>query len=986
MIETSNLKLNKEQIAAVKFGDGPLLIIAGAGTGKTTVISERVKHLIMSGLAKPEEILALTFTEKGAKEMEERIDVALPYGYTQMWVMTFHSFCDQILRDNAIHIGLSPSYKLMTEAQAIDLVRKNLFDLDLDYFRPLGNPNKFIDGLLQHFNRLQDECVAPSDYVAWVNLKFKIKNLKLSDEEKLEAKKNVELANAYKKYSDLKIKENVMDFGDLITNTIKLFKERPNILKIYQEKFKYILIDEFQDTNFAQNQLAILLAGKSQNITVVGDDDQSIYRFRGAAVSNIIQFRKTFPKTKIIVLTKNYRSIQEILDRAYDLIQHNNPDRLEVVEGIDKRLKSEVRGGKSEIKFVHAANVGDEAHSVVKEILKLTTNPPSHKASGRFARYDFKDMAILIRANNHADPFVRELERRGIPNQFLGPSNLFEKEEIVDLISYLKILYNPEDSESFYRLLSSDIFDISPLELIKISSAAKKRSLSVFEIAAESGNEQIKKLLLIIDKHLKVIKSQTAGEILYDCIREIGLLQKLIENSEDTKAKNIAKFFEKIKSYEDDPTSPRLRGASKNWVAEVVDYIDLLLEVGESPNVTDGDWQENNAVNILTVHSSKGLEFPIVFLVNLVGERFPGRERHEQIPIPQELIKEVLPEGDFHLQEERRLFYVGMTRAKEKLYFSAADFYGEAKRKKKISPFVYETLGEDATSRMPYANEKPYALSHKQYGSEPIKHKPYSIEPRKVEYLSVSQIETFQTCPLHYKLKYVYKLPTKAFASSSFGISIHETLKKFYQEISLNPTTPAALRGFSERLIEIYKESFLEDGYLNKKHKQEFYKKGELYLQGFIKNGYDPKIRTILLEGKFVLPLGPETSSGRSLRIGGTIDRVDDLGGSRIEIIDYKTGATIPTQKEVNKDLQLSFYALAMSNIRKIKPEDIKLSLYYLDTQEKISTTRTEKDLEKVKEEILKIRDEIENSDFKCNNNFFCQGKCEFSMFCKSRS
>jgi len=350
-----------------------------------------------------------------------------------------------------------------------------------------------------------------------------------------------------------------------------------------------------------------------------------------------------------------------------------------------------------------------------------------------------------------------------------------------------------------------------------------------------------------------------------------------------------------------------------------------LLEVGESPNVTDGDWQENNAVNILTVHSSKGLEFPIVFLVNLVGERFPGRERHEQIPIPQELIKEVLPEGDFHLQEERRLFYVGMTRAKEKLYFSAADFYGEAKRKKKISPFVYETLGEDATSRMPYANEKPYALSHKQYGSEPIKHKPYSIEPRKVEYLSVSQIETFQTCPLHYKLKYVYKLPTKAFASSSFGISIHETLKKFYQEI-------------------------------------------------------------ILLEGKFVLPLGPETSSGRSLRIGGTIDRVDDLGGSRIEIIDYKTGATIPTQKEVNKDLQLSFYALAMSNIRKIKPEDIKLSLYYLDTQEKISTTRTEKDLEKVKEEILKIRDEIENSDFKCNNNFFCQGKCEFSMFCKSRS
>jgi len=986
--DISDLKLNKEQQEAIKFGNGPLLIIAGAGTGKTTVISERVKHLIMSGLAKPEEILALTFTEKGAKEMEERIDVAMPYGYTQMWVMTFHSFCDAILRDNAIHIGLSPSYKLMTEAQAIDLVRKNLFELDLDYFRPLGNPNKFIDGLLQHFSRLQDECVTPEEYLKY-SKNVMSSFAKASEDEKSDFKKQDELSRAYFKYNQIKIRDNFSDFGDLITNTIKLFRERPNILKQIQDKFKYVLIDEFQDTNFAQNQLAILLAGKNENITAVGDDDQSIYRFRGAAVSNIVQFRKFFPKTRIIVLTKNYRSTQEILDRAYDLIQHNNPDRLEVVEGINKKLvasNKQLVASKNNIEFFHTGNVGDEAVRVVEEISKLTN--PSYKL--RATSYNFSDIAILVRANNHADPFIRELERQGIPNQFLGPSNLFEKEEILDLISYLKVLYNPEDNESFYRLLSSDIFDISPLELIKISSAAKKRSLSFFEVAQETINppspkasegrifidkdiEVIRKLLSIIDKHLKLLKKQTAGEILYDYIQEVGLLQKLVENSEDIKAKNIAKLFEKIKTYED--------SVKDAGVTAVVDYIDLLIEMGESPNVTDGDWQENNAVNILTVHSSKGLEFPVVFLVNLVGERFPGRERHEQIPIPQELIKEVLPLGDFHLQEERRLFYVGMTRAKEKLYFSAADFYGEAKRKKKISPFVFETLGADVASGKELVVSKTNRIEN-QTAKTLLPTTSYKIP--KIDYLSVSQVETFQTCPLHYKLKYIYKLPTKPSASSSFGVSIHETLKKFYQEMQSSPTSRKASRGSSERLIEIYKESFLEEGYLNKKHKAEFYKKGEGYLLGFLKNGYNPKTKTILLEEKFVLPLGPETSSGRSLRIGGTIDRVDDLGGGRIEIIDYKTGANIPTQKEVDKDLQLSFYALAMSSIRKINPEDIKLSLYYLDTQEKITTTRTVEQLEKVKEEILEIRDKIENSDFKCNNNFFCQGKCEFSMFCKS--
>src|SRR5581483_9419484 len=382
------------QLQAIRHKNGPLLVVAGAGTGKTTVITERFKYLIKKNLAKPEEILALTFTQKAAQEMEERIDEALPYGYINIWIMTFHSFCEKILRQEALHIGLDPRFKLMTQAENVQLIRDNFFNFKLDYFAPLGNPYKFIEGMKEHFSRLQDEDITPSEYLKWAKNKDK---------------KDKELSNAFRAYEELKIQNSSMDFGDLITKTLKLFRERPRILNKYQEKFRYILIDEFQDTNYAQNQLVLLLSKKHKNINVVGDDDQSIYRFRGAAVSNIIEFKKNFPKANVVVLTNNYRSTQEILDRSYDLIKHNNPDRLEVVENINKKLTSQKKGKGKKIKFIHTDRVENEGDEVAKIIKKLSK------------KYDYKDFAILVRANNHADAFTRALSRHNIPHQFLGP-------------------------------------------------------------------------------------------------------------------------------------------------------------------------------------------------------------------------------------------------------------------------------------------------------------------------------------------------------------------------------------------------------------------------------------------------------------------------------------------------------------------------------------------------------------------------------------
>jgi len=387
--------LNAEQQEAVTFGDGPLLIIAGAGTGKTTVVTERIKHLISSGKAKPSEILALTFTEKAAREMEERVDVIMPYGYTQMWISTFHKFCDRILRQEAIHIGLNPAYRLMTDTDATMLFRKNLFHFELDYFRPLGNPTKFIAGMLQHFSRLQDEDVNPTQYLDWVNSKHEIRKSKqiqnskseiLNDEEELEYKKYLELARAYKAYQDLKVKEGVMDFGDLITQTLALFRKRKNMLAFYQKQFTYILVDEFQDTNIAQNELVVLLAGKLQNVTAVCDDDQSIYKFRGAAVSNVLSFRKHFPKSKLIVLSQNYRSTQAILDASYQLIQHNNPDRLEVKEHINKKLTAAGKKSGQWPTLIYVDRVENEADEVAKIIRELGMGDRGQKP-----KYQWKD-------------------------------------------------------------------------------------------------------------------------------------------------------------------------------------------------------------------------------------------------------------------------------------------------------------------------------------------------------------------------------------------------------------------------------------------------------------------------------------------------------------------------------------------------------------------------------------------------------------------
>lgn len=993
----NNVKgLNEEQKSAVCHGEGPLLIIAGAGTGKTTVITKRIEHLIIDKKIPPSNILALTFTEKAAAEMENRIDKILPYGYTQMWIETFHAFCDRILRQEAVHIGLTPNFDLLREAESLLFLRKHLFDFNLNYFRPLGNPMKFLQGMLSHFARLKDDDITPAQYMEYANkLNSELTGTDDSTGNKLEeARKTMELALAFQKYEELKAKEGVMDFSDLISNTLRLFRLRKNILEHYRKTFSFILVDEFQDTNYAQNEMSMLLAGDKQNITVVADDDQSIYRWRGAAISNVMQFRAHFPTTKIVTLTKNYRSTQTILDGSYKLIQHNNPDRLEIKENINKKLVSMRERKGEEIEFIYTNRGEDEAEEVTNAIKNEIKK--SEKTSSDKPKLNYNDFAILVRANDHAVPFQRALERARIPYQFLGPGHLFQQDEIKDLISYLHALANFEDTSSLYRVITLPIFDIAPRDVAALLNYSKKNNLSLFESMeaadqtslTDEGKEKIKNITAMMKKHLAKVPRETAGQILFYFFEDSGLLGYYLDPRSaktEREAQNVAKFFDKLQSYASSHTDAS--------VFAVVDWIDLSMELGESPLSAEIDWTKNNAVNILTVHSSKGLEFPCVFVVNLVSQRFPSRDRKEQIPVPTDIIREILPTGDENMQEERRLFYVAITRAKEKLYLSSSKFYGQAKRERKLSPFIAETLGEEYVQSVTMkktqepASQQLNLLDMFNANIKPADESGQKAAPAPLPltYISYSQIQTYLMCPLHYKLRYVLNVPSAPSPALSYGVSVHSALRDFFQSYKNGTALPA------RDIIDILKKNWIGLGYQNKAHEQQTFKQAENMLYAYAQKALIDKPKILAIEQPFNFWLNRTADQNRmtSIKVGGRIDRIDDIGNDIIEIIDYKTGPNVPTDKKVKEDLQLSFYALAATQVRdrifNRKPEEVVLTLEYLESNKKISTTRSGDDLELAKKAILTLVEDISKSDFHCTGGIFCNN-CEYKMLCQARS
>jgi len=958
-------KLNSRQKEAVTHEAGPLLIVAGAGTGKTTVLINRLAHLVLDKGLSTEEILLLTFTEKSAGELEARADTLLPYGYVDLWIHTFHGFCERILREHALDIGLAADFKLISATEQWILIKKNLSRFNLDYYKPLGNPTKFISELLRHFSRLKDEDVSAIDY-----LETAAKSL---DEDELEVKRVKELATAYQTYNELLLENNFLDFGDLIVFTLKLFKTRPNILSAYQKQFKHIMVDEFQDTNWAQYELVKMLALPSNNLTVVGDDDQSIYKFRGASISNIMQFKDDYKDAKELVLVDNYRSRQEILDYSYNFIKHNNPNRLEEKLHIDKQLKSGANFETKEtaaVRYLQFNRGEEEVGFVASQIADLYEQKKG----------EWLDFAILVRANDTADAYVKELTRLGIPNQFVSLKGLYFKDIILDCLAYLRLLDNYHESSALFRVLNMPNFKVSHLDIITINKFARHKVWSLFEALknisaipniSETGRNNIGKLLELLDKHSKLVADSEPSKIFLRFAYDSGLVASYDFDRDQEIFSYLNQFYQKIKKFEDTLPASRLN--------DFMQLMDLELEAGEV-GALRLDFSDNDTVKIMTVHAAKGLEFKYVFLVNIVDKKFPTISRSEKISIPDNLVKEkIVSSKDAHIEEERRLFYVAITRAKEELFITGAKDYGGA-REKKPSAFIAEMglnifeVGADEN----FSNKLELVRDLERLDQKELEKPEKLVLPDK---FSFSQLAAFSTCPLQYKFAFVLKIPAPSDKNSLiFGRVLHNALHDFLEPLEATSAVQDSL--FSkpkaelseEKLLALYEERWQPDGYDNKENRDGFYQKGKIALKTFWTNLSAEEFPEILfLEKNFTFKIGDGI-------IKGAIDRVDRLADGTLEIIDYKTG----TPKEA-KDLdkrQLILYKIFLEEFLKTKVS--KLSYYYLEGNGKVSFEAKDKDVERVRDGILKEITEIKKGNFPPNPTMLCD-YCDFKNICQWR-
>lgn len=588
--------LNDKQKEAVKKTEGPLLILAGAGSGKTRVLTTRIAYLIEDIGISPYNILAITFTNKAANEMKERLYSLIGNTSDNIQISTFHSFGLKILRENYEKLGYTSNFSIMDSDDTLSIVKRIIKDFNLD--KKVYNAN----AIRYKISSCKNELISPSAYNKYAISDFEQAVLKV-----------------YEKYEETLKKNNAIDFDDLLILPLKLFKEYPSVLEKYQNRFQYILIDEYQDTNEAQYILTKMISAKYRNICCVGDNDQSIYSFRGANYRNILNFEKDYKDATIIKLEQNYRSTENILNAANSVIKNNK-------ERKDKNLWS-TKGKGEKISYFKAFNERDEAFYVIREIKKLINNG-----------IDYENIAVLYRTNAQSRIMEEELLKENLPYRVVGSFYFYSRKEIKDLIAYLRLIHNEFDNVSLTRVINTPKRGIGLKTVSNLALKADVNNISMFE-AIESGKElEFKNLIL---KLKEISKDLTLTELV-DKVLDVTGIKKELEDEKtleaDIRLENLEEFKSITKSFEE-----------KNGVISLEDF---LLEISLVSDVNEYK-DDKNRISLMTIHSVKGLEFDYVFVIGLEEGIFPH-------------INSLMDNAE--IEEERRLCYVAITRAKEKLY------------------------------------------------------------------------------------------------------------------------------------------------------------------------------------------------------------------------------------------------------------------------------------------------------------------------------
>ena len=956
------------QREAIEHVRGPMLVVAGAGTGKTSVLIHRIARLVQQGHAKPEQVLALTYTVAAAGEMRDRVGALLG---KQLRSATFHDYCLDLLKRAGKDFGV------LDEKDLWIYLRKRIHELRLEHYVRAANVGQFLNDLLGFLSRCHDELVTPEKYAEYVARlergELPVPRVAKSKDQLSGAEvigRCQEIARVFAATEDWLREDNLGTFSHMITRAHEMLVSNENLLAAERDRARFILVDEFQDANFAQIKILAALAGDEGNVFAVGDPDQAIYRFRGASSAAFHLFRRHFPQTKLVVLGKNRRSTTPILQCAFAVVDKNPPvfaaserafayRRAPLQSAREQEARKEGRAlATFPVEAISFAGKDAEAPDVASII----------EETRRRSRCRWKDFGVLYRSHVHRDDIVRQLAEREIPFS-IENMDVSDTPEVRDLFACVAVVVDLRSDAYLFRVAALPQFDVDPEQLRAALRA----------IAKESKEKVVTPLASVLD-------GVAGGRAVLECVRQAR------DEVNRKKAKARAALQSIGKQFGFDLNSAILQAALKfagDWekkattktkeLGEWIEYLGYFREAGGTIPLTSKESED--AVRLMTAHGAKGLEFPHVFILRATSGSFPLGYREKLVELPRELRDpDSAAGGDdktLHDQEERRLFYVAMTRAKDSLHIYGKQGLG---RDKTPAGFMRELIGNLAL--------QPWLRSRAALPSQPelieiaaAADTAYPEGSRLAAWLelpaiegldarlSATAVETYETCPLQFKFEREWKLSRQVHAAVQYGAAMHRVLRTHYDSVRLGRTKS------DDELMQLFRDDLAASG-IQDKYQQELYlKQGLEQLRDFLAGTRSaPPPEVLHTEEWFDVQIA-------GAKVAGRIDRVDRTADGNVAIVDYKTGKA-RSQEDADESLQLSIYAMAARE--KWGYRVAELVFHNLEGNVPVFSKRTEFQLAEARERVQAVARGIAEGNFKPKPDFYCNF-CAFRGLCPAR-
>ena len=951
------ITFHERQREAIEHLEGPMLVVAGAGTGKTAVLVERVARLIEAGHARPEEIVAVTYTLDAAAELRQRVEERVgPMGAKALRADTLHGFANHLILDAGRGFGT------LDEKDLWVYLRPRLPALRLERFQKAAQPAKFLDDLLDFFRRCQDELVDPAAYESYVErvargelplprVSKSTEAAELSCEEVVARCR--EIARVYRAVEEMLRQDNLGTFGHQIVGAVRLLREDAGALARERARTRFVLVDEFQDTNLAQIELVTLLAGEPRNLFAVGDPDQAIFRFRGATSAAFDEFLRRFPDARTVRLEDNHRSTSNILRCAHALIQEN-PPVARPGSGLGAEFERRPLRSMREEEASHEGQplaaapvemvLAEDPHAEAAEIAR--TIRERHDALAR----PWGDFAVLYRQHTHRRLLVEELERKGVPCAVEG-LNVLETGPVRDLLACLRVVESSADSVSLLRLAAQPQFALDGVRLRNL--LAKEKDAAGFRKALGRFPEG-KRLVKARDEAARAAAAplMTLSSMLPPLAETFGLSLESLA---------VAAFRKFVEDWEKKPLpwERTLRG--------FLEYLEYFVEAGGT--VPAGGEAAQDAVRLMTMHTAKGLEFRQVFVVRADWRGLPSY--HENLfELPPELRSSATAEDpkEVHAQEELRLFYVAMTRARDALTLSSGCLGG--KKDPVPKRFLRHLAAERSVKSCWQSREAPPYTVDVEAGEEALSAVgswmllPPRWAPGDVS-LSATGVETYERCPLQFKIQRDWNLPEEPSAPMQYGSAMHTVLKDHYD--AARAGQPLSPQEVAEAFRAEFAKAAIEDPYQRALYERQGLEQLEAFLAA---RAAEPPPEVLDTEKTFSIEIG-------GVKIRGRVDRLDRADDG-VTIVDYKTGRP-RDQEDADQSLQLSIYAIAAQRQWKLEPR--RLVFYNLETNQAIATERSQKQLDEAEKQVRIAAENIAQGHFEANPKWHCRW-CSYRSLC----